>query len=140
MSIFISPSLLSKLEWLHGPAFTTTQYLNGQVMISAKENQKASLLSHNYGQLKPVNKSEVLVATMTTCDQILGLPRFNGMNVDIDWTKGLLGALRKPNGPQWAKIPEADGTSFLLIRDEERTNYKTPLDIQLLGSTAFGHS
>ena len=37
-SIFISLSLLRKLELPHEPAFTSTQGLNGQVMMSAKES------------------------------------------------------------------------------------------------------
>jgi hypothetical protein len=44
-----------------------------------------------------------------------------------------------PNGPQQAKIPEADHPSPLPERSEEHTNNEPPLDIQLLGATAFGH-
>jgi len=43
-SIFISPSLLWKLTLPHDPGFTSTQGLDVQVMMSANESQKASLL------------------------------------------------------------------------------------------------
>jgi hypothetical protein len=46
-SIFISLSILRTLELPHEPAFTYTQCLNGQVMMSARESRKASLLVQN---------------------------------------------------------------------------------------------
>jgi len=107
-SIFISLSLLWKLELPHEPAFTSTQGLNGQVMMPATESQKASVLVQYFEHLKPVDKSEVLVIPMKPKDLVLGLPWFNARNPEIDWTKGRLIALQMPNGPQWAKIPEAD--------------------------------
>ena len=138
-SIFISPSLLRKLELPHEPAFTSTQGLNGQVMMSAKESRKASLLVQYFEHLKPVDESEVLVVPMKAYDLVLGLPWFKARNPEIDWTKGRLTALRTPNGPQRAKIPEADRASPLPERGEENTNDEPPPDIQLLGATAFGH-
>jgi hypothetical protein len=107
-SIFVSPSLLSKLELPHKPAFTSTQGLNGQVMMSARESRKASLLVQYFEHLKPVDKSEVLVVPMKAYDLVLGLPRIKARNPEIDWTNGGLTALRTQNGPQRAKIPEAD--------------------------------
>jgi hypothetical protein len=50
-----------------------------------------------------------------------------------------LTALRTPNGPQQAKIPEAHRACPLPERGEENTNDEPPPDIQLLGATAFGH-
>jgi hypothetical protein len=138
-SIFISPSLLRKLELPHEPAFISTQGLNGQVMMSAKESRKASLLVQYFEHLKPVDESEDLVVPMKAYDLVLGLPWFKARNPEIDWTKGRLTALRTPNGPQWAKIPEADHASPLPERGEENTNDEPPPDIQLLGATAFGH-
>jgi len=58
-SIFISPSVLRKLELPHEPAFTSTQGPNGQVMVSAKESRKASLLVQYFEHLKPVDESEI---------------------------------------------------------------------------------
>jgi len=50
-----------------------------------------------------------------------------------------LTALRTPNGPQQAKIPEAHRACPLPERGEENTNDEPHPDIQLLGATAFGH-
>jgi len=50
-----------------------------------------------------------------------------------------LTALQTPNGPQWAKIPEADHASPLPEHSEGNTNIDPPPDIQLLGATTFGH-
>jgi len=76
---------------------------------------------------------------MKAYDLVLGLPWFNTRNPEIDWTKGRLTALRTPNGPQRAKIPEADHTSPLPERGEGTTNVDPPPDIQLLGATTFDH-
>jgi len=50
-----------------------------------------------------------------------------------------LTALQTPNGQQQAKIPKADHASSLPERGEGNTNVDPPLDIQLLGATAFDH-
>ena len=92
-----------------------------------------------FEHLKPVDESEVLVVPMKAYDLVLGLPWFKGRNPEIDWTKGGLTALRTPDGPQRAKIAEADRPSPLPERGEENTNDELPPDIQLLGATAFGH-
>jgi hypothetical protein len=139
MSIFISPILLRKLELPHEPAFTSTQGLNGQVMMSAKASRKASLLVQYFELLKQVDESEVLVITIKAYDLVLGLSWFKARNPEIDWTKGRLTALRTPNGPQWAMIPEADHASTLPEWCEGNTNVDPPPDIQLLGATAFDH-
>jgi hypothetical protein len=138
-SIFISPSLLRKLELPHEPAFTSTPGLNGQVMMSERESRKASLEDQYLEHLEPVNESEVLVVEMKAYDLVLGLPWFKARNPEIDWTNGRLAALRTPNEPQWAKIPEADRASPLLESSEENSNNEPPPDIQLLGATAFSH-
>ena len=44
-----------------------------------------------------------------------------------------------PNGPQRAKIPEADHSRPLPERCEGNTNVDPAPDIQLLGATAFDH-
>jgi hypothetical protein len=92
-SISISPSLLKKHESPHEPAFTSTQGLNGQVMMSAKESRKASLLVQYFKHGKPVDESEVLVIPMKAYDPVLDLPWFKARNREIDWTKGRLTAL-----------------------------------------------
>jgi hypothetical protein len=58
-SIFISPSLLRNLELPQEPAFTSTHGVNGQVMMSARESRKVSLLVQYFAHLKPVDESEV---------------------------------------------------------------------------------
>jgi hypothetical protein len=138
-SIFISPSLLRKLELPHEPAFTSTQGLNGQVMMSAKESQKASLLVQYFEHLKPVDESEVLVVPMKAYDLVLGLPWFKERNPEIDWTNGRWTALQTPNGPQRATIPKVDHARPLPERGEGNTNVDPPPDLQLLGATAFDH-
>jgi len=50
-----------------------------------------------------------------------------------------LTALRTPNGPQRAKIPEADRVNPLPERGEENTNDEPPPNIELIGATAFSH-
>jgi hypothetical protein len=47
--------LLKTLELPHEPAFTTTQGLNGQVMMSAKESLKASHVVQYFEHLKPID-------------------------------------------------------------------------------------
>jgi len=108
-------------------------------MMSARESRKASLLVQYFEHLKPVDESEVLVVPMKAYDLILGLPWFKARNPEIDWTKGRLAALRTPNGPQRATIPEADRPSPLPEHCEEHRNDEPPPDIQLLWATAFGH-
>ena len=60
-SIFIWPSLLRKLQLPHEPAFTSTKGLNTQVMMSARERQKASLLVQYFEHRKLVDESQVSV-------------------------------------------------------------------------------
>jgi hypothetical protein len=96
-------------------------------------------LVQNFEHLKLVDESEVLVIPMKAFDLVLGWPWFKACNPEIDWTKGRLAALRTPNGPQRANIPEADRASPLPQRGEENTNDEPPPDITLLGATAFGH-
>jgi hypothetical protein len=76
---------------------------------------------------------------MKASDLLLGLPWFKARNPEIDWTHGRLTALRTPNAPQRAKIPEADHPSPLPERGEGNTNVDPPPDIQLLGATTFVH-
>jgi hypothetical protein len=83
-SICISPSLVRKPEMPHKPALTSTQGLNGQVMMSAKESRKASLLVQYFEHLKPVDESEVLVIPMKAYDLVLGLPWFKARNPEMN--------------------------------------------------------
>jgi len=138
-SISISPSLVRKLELPHEPAFTSTQGLNDQVMMSAKESQKASLLVQYFEPLEPVDKSEVLVFRMKAYDLGLGLPWFKARNEEIDGSKGPLTALRTINGSQRATIPESDCLCPVPECGEDNTIDGPPSDIQLLRATAFGH-
>jgi hypothetical protein len=71
-SIFISPSLLRKLEIPYEPAFTSTHGLDGQVMMSTQESRKASLLVQYFEHHKPVDESEVLVVPMKAHNLVLG--------------------------------------------------------------------
>jgi len=50
-SILISLSILRKLELPHELAFTSTQGLNGQLMMSGKESRKESLLVQYFEHL-----------------------------------------------------------------------------------------
>jgi len=86
---------------------------------------------------KPVDKSEVLVSCPT--EGVRPIPGL-GMtrNPEIDWSKGRLTALRAPNGPQRAKIPEADHTS-LPERGEGTKMVHFPQGIQLLGAAGSDH-
>jgi hypothetical protein len=138
-SIFISPSLIWKLELPHKPTFTSTQCLNSQVMMSAKAPRNARLLVHNFEHLKPVDELEVTVVPMKAYDLVLGLPGFKARNPEIDWTKGQWIALERPNGLQRANIPDADYASPLPERGDASTHVDPPPDIQLLGATAFHH-
>jgi hypothetical protein len=74
---------------------------------------------------------------MKAYNLVLGLPWFKARNLEIDWNTGRLTALRTPNGPSRAKIPEAEGPSPLPERSEANTIVDPPPDIQLLGATAF---
>ena len=139
MGIFISPSLLRKLELPHEPAFTSTEGLNGQVMMSPRESRTATLLVQYFEHLKPFDELEVLVVPMKAYDLVLGLPWVEARNPEIVWIKGRLTAQWTPNGLQQAKIPEADRAIPLLEHGEENTNDENLPDIQLLGAAAFGH-
>jgi len=76
------------------------------------ESQLARLLVQYFEYLKQVDKSEVLVSRPNEGIQpSLGLAM--ARNPEIDCSNGRLTALRAPNGPQRAKIPEADCTSPL---------------------------
>jgi hypothetical protein len=57
-------------------------------------------------------------------------------NPNIDCSNGQWTALQAPNGPQRAKIPEADHTS-LSERGEITKMVRFPQGIQLLYGTAF---
>jgi len=97
----------------------------------------ARLLVQYFEYLKPVDKSEVLVSRPNE-----GIRPSHGLamtrNPEIDWSTGRLTALRAPNGPQQAKIPEADHTS-LPERGEVTKMVRLPPGIQLLGAAAFDH-
>jgi len=92
MGIFISPSLLRKLELPHEPAFTSTEGLNGQVMMSPRESRTATLLVQYFEHLKPFDELEVLVVPMKAYDLVLGLPWVEARNPEIVWIKGRLTA------------------------------------------------
>jgi hypothetical protein len=92
-----------------------------------------------FENLEPGDESEGFVIPMMAYDLVLGLRWFKARNPEIKWTKGQLTALRTPNGPQWAKIPQPDRPSPLPERGEKNTNDEPPPDIQLLGAAAFGH-
>jgi len=77
----------------------------------------ARLLVQYFEYLKPVDKSEVLVSRHNEgIRPSLGLAM--ARNPKIDCCNGRLTALRAPNGPQRAMIPEADWTSPLPERGE----------------------
>jgi hypothetical protein len=81
------------------------------------ESGMARLLVQYFEYLKPVDKSEVLVSRPNEgIRPSLGLAM--ARNPGIDCTNGRLRALRAPNGPQRAKVPEADRTSPLPERGE----------------------
>ena len=96
----------------------------------------ARLLFQDFEYLKPVDKSEVLVSPMMAYNLVLGLPWQETRNIDCSNSR--LTALRAPNGPQRAKIPEADHTS-LPERGEVTKMVLFPPGIQLLRGTAFDH-
>jgi hypothetical protein len=78
----------------HNPTFTSTQRLNGQVMMSAKDSRKASVLVQYFEHLKLVDESEVLVVPMNAYNLFLALPWLKVKNLEFDWTKGRLTDLR----------------------------------------------
>jgi len=101
------------------------------------ESRMARLLVQYFEYLKLVDKSEVLVSHPNEGiwpSLALAMAR----NPEIDWSKGRLTALQAPNGPQRAKIPEADHTS-LPERGEVTKMVSLPPGIQLLGAAAFDH-
>jgi len=77
----------------------------------------ARLLVQYFEYLKPVDKSEVFVSRPNEgIRHSLGLA--TARNPEIDCSNSQLTALRAPNGPQRAKIPEADWASPLPERGE----------------------
>jgi len=102
-----------------------------------RENGMARLLVQYFEYIKPVDESEVLVSLPNEgIRPSLGLAM--ARNLEIDWSNGRLTALRARNGPQRAKIPEADHTS-LPERGEVTKVVRLPPGIQLLGAAAFDH-
>jgi hypothetical protein len=102
------------------------------------ESRMASLLVQSFEYLQPVDKSEVLVSRPNEgIRPSLGLAM--ARNPEIDCSNSRLTALRAPNGPQRAQIPEADWTSPLPERGEVTKMVRIPPGIQLLRGTAFDH-
>jgi len=88
------------------------------------ESRMARLLVQYFEYLKQVDKSEVLVSRPNEgIRPSLGLAM--ARNPEIDCCNGRLTALRAPNGPQRAKIPEAYRTSPLPERGEGQKNHKS---------------
>jgi hypothetical protein len=140
-SIFMAPRLLRRLGLRHEPAFTSTQGLNGQIMMSAKESQKTSFSVQYFQHLAPVDESEVLVVPMKTYDLVLGLPWFKARNPDIDWNSGRLLSLRTPSGdantPAATNVTSEPPQGTEKFRLQEGGEENKPPDIHLLGATAF---
>jgi len=145
-SIFMAPRLVRQLGLKHEPAFTSTQGLNGHVMVSAKESRKTSISVQYVEHLAPVDKPEVLIVPMKAYDLVLGLLWFMARNPEIDWSRGRLTGLKCPGGD--GAIPEAEPISTLQSVDNvsdakllsEQCGEVRPLpsaDIQILGATAF---
>jgi len=101
------------------------------------ESRMARLLVQYFEYLKPVDKSEVVVSRPNEgIRHSLGLDM--ARNPEIDCCNGRLTALRAPNGPQRAKIPEADHTSMPECGEVTKI-VRLPPGIQLLGAAAFDH-
>ena len=75
-SIFMTPRLLRRLRLPHEPAFTSTQGLNGQLMMSAKERRKTNISVQYFEHLAPVDEPEVLIVPKKEYDLVLALPWF----------------------------------------------------------------
>jgi len=89
MNIWISPSLLRKLELPYEPAFNSTLGLNGQVMMSAKDSRKASLLIQCLNTLNRLtNRRLKFVVPIKVYDLVLGLTwreTRKSTGVRVDW-------------------------------------------------------
>jgi len=84
-SIFISPSLLRTLSLPHKQAFTSTQSLNGQVMMNSVESRMATLRVQYSQHLNPVDKLEDLVIQMKG-RQLSGFSILNTLILLMNWT------------------------------------------------------
>jgi len=101
------------------------------------KSRMARLLVQYFEYLKPVDKSEVVVSRPNEGIRP-SLALAVARNPEIDLSKGRLTALRASNGPQRAKIPEADHTSQP-ERGEGTKMVHVPPGIQLVGAAAFDH-
>jgi hypothetical protein len=126
-SLFMTPRLLRQLRLPHEPAFTSTQGLNGQLMMSAKESRKTNISVQYFEHLAPVDQPEVLIVPMKAYDLVLGLPWFKSRNPEINWVRGQLTALRNPEGG--GAPPKADPIRTLQSECDERGEDKPPPDI-----------
>jgi hypothetical protein len=94
--------------------------------------------------LSPVEDSEALVVPMQADDLVLGLPRFQFSNPDVDWQSGLHLALPTPVGAEvvavdWVDHHECPGNVPGSMDTEEVCSEGGGCipDIQILGATAF---
>jgi hypothetical protein len=138
-SIFMALRLLRQLGLKYEPAFTSTQGLNGEMMMSVQESQKTCFSVEYYKHLAPVDKSEVLVVPMAY-DLDLGLPWFKKRNFEIDWNTSRLLSLRTPRDdatPAATNVTSEPPQGTDMFRLQEGSEENKPPDIHLLGATIF---
>lgn len=97
-SIFVSPQLLERLglERLTVPAYTTTQSIDGKVIMNARESRKIGLNIQYFDYLAGITENDCLVVPMQAYDLVLGIPWFKARDPEIDWQHIRLLCIRTP--------------------------------------------
>jgi len=107
-TIFMALRLRERLGLADKPAYVTTLGLNGQVMDHPRDSRRTAFTVQYMEHLSPVRESEVLVVPMQANDLVLGLPWFQSRNLDVDWQRGRLLALRTPGGAEVVAVDRVD--------------------------------
>ena len=99
-SIFISPLLVERLglENLTVPAYTTTEGIDGKIIMDARESRKLTLNIQYFDYLAGITENNCLIVPMQAYDLVLGIPWFKARDPEIDWLHGCLLCLRTPYG------------------------------------------
>jgi hypothetical protein len=117
-------------------------------MVEAKDSRKATISVRYLDQLARVDEPEVQIVPQRAYNLVLGMPGFTAWNPEIIWSSGRLTAIQTPNGKLQAQDPQDEGVwdprdgeqSDIAMADATRSSPgcdHTPLNIELLGATAF---
>jgi len=143
-SIFMAPRLRTWLGLADKPVYVTILDLDGQVMARVSDSRKTAFTVQYMEHSSLVHELEVLVVPMRADDLVLGLPRFQSRNPDIDWQSGWLLALRTTGKSEVVAVNPVDhqkcpgNVPGSTTREEACSEGVGGIpDIHILGASAF---